>query len=644
MIVFPFVAVLFVAMLLFPVVGSYVMYRRGAADVLFINADKTKDPRFFAKSFDRMMTRAFDCYEGGRNLVLSRKPEPFYMASDDLPEICDRIVVSLDDLFDSGEVKSFEREVYACGSALVRPNSEVRALYAMESASLGGGSVVDRWIDAEGVLAVYDDCDLGVSASSASHLVIGRNCSFRRLYAPVIDVGTYYDELEDPASLSRTPFVSREVIWGKRSLDEGDRNEELDCDDANDDGVIVGTVVTSHNLKVLEDLVVAGDIRSHHSVRLCDRAVVFGNIFAENGVVLGEGCRVLGTIFCQDDVRIGDGAVIGTKGQERSVVARGRVIFEGRARVYGYVTTEGGGGIVLDEETGDSPENRFKRTAAVMPPEAVKNIIAEPTLEELGLASAAYRKSNRVVAARIPLGATEVPRSMFYRCAHLSNLEIPDTVERIEDFAFFGCEHLEQIDLRHCVSLREIGVSAFEGCFALKQVYLPYSLEAIGEAAFRNCGKLERVAMSHSQELYTIGSHAFQGCVSLSSVKLPNRVSSIGMSSFYGCASLASLFLPDSVEDIGPYFVAECPALNRLSISRELKPEESVGLPDRVVVEVRASGQSDEGEASEAFEKELGTSVAISSEMSHFEAISTSFDKRSGRKVDEPADGERGAL
>lgn len=589
---FPLVVVVFVVMLLFPVVGSYAMYRRGAADVLFINADKTKDPRFFAKSFNRMIMRAFDSYEGGRNLVLSRKPEPFYMSTDVIPETCDRIVVSIDDAFDTGEVKSFEREVYACGSVLVRPRSEVRALYAMESASLGEGSIVDRWIDAEGVLSVYDDCNLGVSASSASHLVIGRNCSFRRLYAPVIDVGTYYDELEDPTPLSRTPFVSREIIWGKASLGEADRDEGFDSDDASDNGVVVGTVITPHNLKVLEDIVVAGGIRSHNSVRLCDRAVVFGNVFAEEGVIIGEGCRVLGTIFCQDDVRIGDGAVIGVKGQERSIVARGHIVFEGRARVYGYVTTEGGGRIAPDEETGDDAGRLSGRTIVVNPLEAASAVVAEPTLEELGLVSSAYRKNDSVVSARISSGATEVPRSMFYCCTRLASLEFPDTIERIDDFAFFGCERLEQIDLRHCTALREIGASAFEGCSALTRVYLPYQIESIGEGAFRNCAKLKHVPMGRLRALREIGPHAFQGCASLSMAKLPGQLVSIGMSAFYGCSSLSSLSLPDSVEVVGPYFVAECLSLKTLSIPRELDFEESVGLPDHVAVEVRTPIQA----------------------------------------------------
>lgn len=498
-------------------------------------------------------------------------------------------------MFDTGKTRTFEREVYACGSVLVRPRSEVRAVYAMGSASLGEGSTVDRWIDAEAVLSVYDDCDLGISASSASHLVIGRNCRFRRLYAPVIDVGTYYEEIEEPPKFSRVPFVSREVLWGKRSLDEDDRDEELDRDDADDDGVVVGTVVTSHSLKVLEDIVVAGDIRSHNSVRLCDRSVVFGNIFAEDGIVIGEGCRVYGTVFCQGDISIGDGTVVGTEGQLRSIVARGSITFEGRARVHGYVSTEGDGLVVPDEETGDSPSDRKEREVVVWPVEAVDDVVARPDLESIELGLSAYRKDERVIAAYIPSGAAMVPRSMFYRCKRLFVLELPGTIERIDDFAFFGCERLRCLDLRSCGRLREIGASAFEGCTGLVQVMLPGGLEKIEEAAFRDCTALERMDMGGLEALESIGSHAFQGCASLSAVTLPGHVSGIGMSAFYGCASLESLSIPDSVGELGGYFAAECSSLERLSVPRALSDAEAAGLPDGVALLVRSGQTSDEG-------------------------------------------------
>lgn len=597
--IFALTVVVFVVMLLLPVVGSWLMYRFSTVNVLFINATKTKDPRFFPKSFSKIVLDAFDSYDGGDSIALSHSPEKFYLDIDLAekypPEVCDRMFIALEKRFDSGPAREFSREVYASGTAIIQENCQVRALYAKRSAALGGGSTVGRWIDAEGVLTVYDDCNLGVSATSATHLIIGRNCTFRRLYAPVIDVGTYADEIQEPEPLHRVPFISRTVLWGKLSIDEDDRDEELDDETAGDAGVVPATVITPHGLRVLESIVVAGDIRSHKSVRLCDGAVVYGNIFAEDDVVIGEGCRVLGTIFSQEDVFIGEGSVLGVKGQQRSIVARGRVVFRGRARIYGFVSTEEGGAIVPDDETGDSPDNRPKRRVAALPPEMVSSIAVTPRLEELeGPAPVVYRKDERVVAAMLPAGATAVARSMFYCCENLTSVSLPATVERIDDFAFFGCTSLTRLDLRGCTALREIGASAFEGCTALSDVLLPAGLSSLGEAAFRNCTALGMVWFGKPSALESIGGHAFMNCEALASLTIPKTVRTVGMSAFYGCRSLTSLSLPNSAETIGPYFVAECAALARLSLPRALEPEEEVGLPAQVSITVRGAANTEE--------------------------------------------------
>ena len=593
-----FCIVIFLIMLLLPVVGSLVYYLKCHTDILFISATKTKDPRFFAHSFDSIITQAMEKYDGGDSIVLSRSPEKFYFGTDELTEEVDRIVVSLVGDFDTKSTRKFSREVYVSGNAIVQSDCEVRALLAKGSLTLGGGSVVDRWVDAEGVVSVYDDCELGISVSSASHVIIGRNCHFRRIYAPVIDVATYFDELEEPEPLRRTPFVSHdEIKWGKFTIDEDDRDEEYDDELAGDDGVIVGTIITSHNIKVLEDLVVAGDIRSHNSVRLCDRSVVFGNIFAEDDVVIGDGCRVLGTIFAQGDVVIGENAVLGTEYQLRSIVARGNISFLGRARIYGYVTTEGKGSIAADEDTGDEAEDRPKRILATIPPDAKPLLHVEPALQDVDAGIVSYRKDDRVVSALLPLGATWVSRSMFYSCKNLNTVSFPSTLLRIEGFSFFACTSLTTLDLRHCDKLTYIGPSAFEGCSSITHVLLPMSIEQIDEAAFRNCSALVKVSFARPYSLKSIGSHAFMGCSSLCSIHIPKTVTSIGLSAFYGCSNLRKLVIPDAIEEIGPYLVSECTSLDYLSVPKPLSDEESVGLPPDINIRVRNSSLQEAGEA-----------------------------------------------
>ncbi|MGM9859347.1 MAG: leucine-rich repeat domain-containing protein, partial [Muribaculaceae bacterium] len=64
-------------------------------------------------------------------------------------------------------------------------------------------------------------------------------------------------------------------------------------------------------------------------------------------------------------------------------------------------------------------------------------------------------------------------------------LNLPESVENIGDYAFYGCTNLRSINLSS--NLISIGVSAFELCKSLESITLPKSLKVIREYAFRYC-------------------------------------------------------------------------------------------------------------------------------------------------------------
>jgi len=71
-------------------------------------------------------------------------------------------------------------------------------------------------------------------------------------------------------------------------------------------------------------------------------------------------------------------------------------------------------------------------------------------------------------------------------------VSFPDGVTLIDDYAFFGCASLTEIEIPEGVT--EIGYSAFEGCASLKQVALPASVETIAENAFARCPQVTILA------------------------------------------------------------------------------------------------------------------------------------------------------
>lgn len=584
---FYFVVITFVIMLLFPVAASFVHYLRNKAGVLYIDANKTKDPRYFAKSFNQLMRRAVHSYNGSHVVKLSRSEEPFLFAHEELPNPCKCLVISLIGTFHIDEGCVFEREIYAETPVIVQQGVSIRALSSTSSIALGNEVVVERWIDAEESLSVLDDCDLGTSASSQIRMVIGRNGSFHRLYAPCIDVGTYEEDVVEHASMDIVPFVDHTIYWNRSSLGKDDRDRDYDELLTNEDGMVRGTTVSHRSVKVLERIIVAGDIRSHHAVRLCEGAQVYGNIFAEDDIIIGDGCRVYGTVFSQSDIFIGNDVVLGTKGQERSVIARDSIVFRGRARVYGYVSCENGGSIVPDNETGMEASTRIQHRLSLIPKEEHHQVIATPTIETFANGTSPYRRNTHLVQAVLPAGLTLVIRSAFFGCSSLESIEWNSDLQEIDDFSFYGCSSLKTVDLHACHHLIRIGASAFEGCAALEKVILPPHLTQLGEAAFSGCSALTSVGTRRCMELQEIGGHAFMDCTSLKVLYIPHTVMRIGISAFLGCTSLERAVIPDSTQKLGMYAFHKCSALKSLSLPDSLEPDEPQQLPEQVTVTKR---------------------------------------------------------
>jgi hypothetical protein len=75
----------------------------------------------------------------------------------------------------------------------------------------------------------------------------------------------------------------------------------------------------------------------------------------------------------------------------------------------------------------------------------------------------------------------------------LANIEIPASVEVIEEAAFKGCRGLESCVIAGNSSLVRIEKKAFSKCCSLRSFYIPVGVEAIGEKCFNKCYSLHRL-------------------------------------------------------------------------------------------------------------------------------------------------------
>jgi len=153
-------------------------------------------------------------------------------------------------------------------------------------------------------------------------------------------------------------------------------------------------------------------------------------------------------------------------------------------------------------------------------------------------------------------GLTETPK--FYGCTNLTNINLPNTITAIGDYAFYNCSGLTNIDLTSTVT--SIGSNAFYNCTNLTNINLPNTITAIGDYAFHNCSGLTSLNLPN---ITSLGSAAFEYCTNLTSVDLSNaQITEIAGWMFQGCTALTSVNLPNTLIAFnGWQTFAECTSL-----------------------------------------------------------------------------------
>ena len=234
--------------------------------------------------------------------------------------------------------------------------------------------------------------------------------------------------------------------------------------------------------------------------------------------------------------------------------------------------------------------------------------------------ASSYEINNSAVSRNLTMllvggDVTEIPDYALYDCTNLQCVSLPESVESIGKFAFWGCTSLEWLDLSQ-TSLTIIGTRALTNCGALLRFDLPATVAVIGEGVVEGCGSLEGMTLpfvggtadgmpadaqaettaidTDDKETpvrcdylgYVFGAKSYtftegfipaslmeitlqEGCTAIpdnafygvSSVRewhLPSTIQTIGRRAFYGCDWLTTLVLPDILTSIGDNAFHSC--------------------------------------------------------------------------------------
>ena len=224
---------------------------------------------------------------------------------------------------------------------------------------------------------------------------------------------------------------------------------------------------------------------------------------------------------------------------------------------------------------------------------------------------------------------TEIGEFAFYN-NELSEVLIPDTIIKINEYAFYECRNLSSIYLSN--NLKEIGSYAFYLCNNLNTIIIPKSVDIIGSSAigfeyeitiycessskgelwddnfnynnnvlydvkttfkddlfeyvlFNNytAGILKYIGtdldlnissmIEYNNEIYElnyINNYAFSN-TNIRSIILPDSITYVGSFAFYNCKNLETCVLSDNIKTIEMYTFYNCNSLYSINMPRKLE-------------------------------------------------------------------------
>ncbi len=215
-------------------------------------------------------------------------------------------------------------------------------------------------------------------------------------------------------------------------------------------------------------------------------------------------------------------------------------------------------------------------------------------------------------------------RNLYINDVEVKDLVIPEGVNKIGDYAFFGCSGLTSVTIPNSVST--IGWYVFSGCIGLTSITIPNSVTQIESSAFENCSGLTSVIWKAKNFKYSsertapffyirsqitsfvfgdeikvipsylccrmnnltsitipnsiteIENDAFNGCSGLTTIDIPNSVTTIKSSAFSDCSGLTSVTIPNSIITIDYYAFNRCRSIEKVYVTSSYYPFEGTGV------------------------------------------------------------------
>lgn len=241
---------------------------------------------------------------------------------------------------------------------------------------------------------------------------------------------------------------------------------------------------------------------------------------------------------------------------------------------YIYDTTADGGAVIIDyagTETGVlTVPGSFENEGVTYPVVAIgrnafegasaTEINLPETVERIGIY--AFYNCKNLTKTNLPEGIKVIEPYTYAACRRMSEINIPEGVVYIGDYAFSGTRPVSELVIPS--SVKVIGAKAFYNNYYLTSLTLNEGLEKIGESAFENSESpydnenILEYSLTLPSSIKEIGESAFFCSGVGGEVVIPESITKIPESLFYGCDFLTSVVMHSGITEIGKYAFSSC--------------------------------------------------------------------------------------
>ena len=213
---------------------------------------------------------------------------------------------------------------------------------------------------------------------------------------------------------------------------------------------------------------------------------------------------------------------------------------------------------------------------------AINKIICPASLKEIG--TGAFQLSN-ISEVELNEGLLLIGEASFYLLEGLSSVNIPASVETIENHAFYMCKDLATLTLADGSNLTTLGREVFSST-AIATVEIPAKVTEMGIGVFQNCKSLKTVTFGEGSQLEYIAQNTFNSS-GLESIVLPESVKELHYNSLsynnltaidlknvvsigqqvFTSTKLVSVHIPATVTEIGVHSFSQIATLGQVTFA-----------------------------------------------------------------------------